>query len=306
MFKFLSSLFGSKESSRPTNESDIINYAENAFSGLGVYAANSMSDDWPKWEKKMVEDLDYLEVQAQKFSSPHIYTLAGNGWNLFAIWYRRKNDDKTTPLRRGISLLEKALEIDPDFEKAKIALGSILVERKQVRDLNRALLLLNSTQSESGQIQELISKAKRWIGDIELDQNFDYTNLQLLPLNALREELKKCRALIRNLKKAKNLDGMRPVLEHMYRLAVLHDAATYVLIHGDYFIDRRKDRAWDKKLQKIVNSINKFSYSSNGEIPSGEGYLSKNDNKNFQLVFGESSKVFYPAKLLEKGKRSRA
>ena len=296
MFKFLSSLFGSKESSRPTNESDIINYAENAFSGLGVYAANSMSDDWPKWEKKMVEDLDYLEVQAQKFSSPHIYTLAGNGWNLFAIWYRRKNDDKTTPLRRGISLLEKA----------KIALGSILVERKQVRDLNRALLLLNSTQSESGQIQELISKAKRWIGDIELDQNFDYTNLQLLPLNALREELKKCRALIRNLKKAKNLDGMRPVLEHMYRLAVLHDAATYVLIHGDYFIDRRKDRAWDKKLQKIVNSINKFSYSSNGEIPSGEGYLSKNDNKNFQLVFGESSKVFYPAKLLEKGKRSRA
>ena len=166
MFKFLSSLFGSKESSRPTNESDIINYAENAFSGLGVYAANSMSDDWPKWEKKMVEDLDYLEVQAQKFSSPHIYTLAGNGWNLFAIWYRRKNDDKTTPLRRGISLLEKALEIDPDFEKAKIALGSILVERKQVRDLNRALLLLNSTQSESGQIQELISKAKRWLARV--------------------------------------------------------------------------------------------------------------------------------------------
>lgn len=48
MFKFLSSLFGAKESNRPTNESDIIKYAENAFSGLGVYAANSMSDDWPK------------------------------------------------------------------------------------------------------------------------------------------------------------------------------------------------------------------------------------------------------------------
>ncbi|MDD3816230.1 MAG: hypothetical protein PHZ02_16480 [Desulfocapsaceae bacterium] len=104
-----------------------------------------------------------------------------------------------------------------------------------------------------------------------------------------------------NLKKAKNLDKMRPVLEQMYRLAVLHDAATYVLLHGDYFIDKRKDRDWDKKLQKIVNSINNFSYSSNGEISSEEGYLSKNDNKNFQLFFGETSKVFHPAKLLEKG-----
>ena len=306
MIKFFSSFFGSKKRKRPTNESDIIKYAENALSGLGAYATNSMSDNWPKWEKMMVEDLDYLEIQAQIFSSPHLYTLAGNGWGLFAIWYRRKKDDKTTPLRRSISLLEKALEIDPDFEKAKISLGSILVERKQVRDLNRALLLLKSVQNKSGQTQELISKAKRWLGDIDFDQNFDYTNLQLLPLNALREELKKCRALIRNLKKAKNLDEMRPVLEHMYRLAVLHDAATYVLIHGDYFIDKMKVRAWDKKLQKIVNFINKFSYSSNGEIPSGEGYLSKNDNKNFQLVFGESSKAFYPAKLLEKGKRSRA
>ncbi|MBU1647779.1 MAG: hypothetical protein KKF37_00300 [Proteobacteria bacterium] len=298
MIKFVSSLFGSKECERPTNESDIRKYAENALSGLGVYATNSLSDDWPKWEKKMEEDLGYLEVQAQKFSSPHLYTQAGNGWGLFAIWYRRKKDDKTIPLRRGISLLERALGIDPDFEKAKIALGSILVERQQVRDLNRALLLLNSIQNKSGQTQELISKAKRWLGDIDFDQSFDYTNLQLLPLNALREELKKCRALIRNLIKDKNLDKMRPVLEHMYRLAVLHDAATYVVLHGDYFIDKNKDRAWDKKLQKIVNSINKFSYSSNGAIPSGEGYLSKNDNKNFQLVFGETSKVFLPAKLL--------
>jgi hypothetical protein len=150
MIKFFSSLFRSKDSKRPQNESDIINYAENAFSGLGVYATNSMSDDWPKWKKKMVEDLNFLEIQAQKFSSPHLYTLAGNGWGLFSIWYRRKEDDKTTPLRRGITLLERALEIDPEFEKAKIALGSILVERKQVRDLNRALTLLNSTHNKSG------------------------------------------------------------------------------------------------------------------------------------------------------------
>lgn len=302
MFKFFSSLFGSKDSKRPQeqDESDIIRYAENALSGLGVYATNSMSDDWPKWEKKMAEDLDFLEVHAQKFSSPQLYTLAGNGWGLFSIWYRRKEDDKTTPLRRAVSLLERALEIDPEFEKAKIALGSILVERKQVRDLNRALLLLNPVQNKSGQVQELICKAKRWLGDIDFDNNFDYANLQLLPLNALREELKKCRALIRNYKKDKKTDEMRPVLEHMYRLAVLHDAATYVLLHGDYFIDEKKDRAWDKKLQKIVNFIGEFSYSYNGEIPSDEGYLSKNDNKNFHLVFGETSKIFYPAKLLEK------
>jgi hypothetical protein len=301
--KLFSSIFGNKESKQSEKESDIIRYAENALSGLGVYASNSMSEDWPKWGERMIEDLTSFEEHAKKFSSPHLYTVAGNGWGLFAIWYRRKNDDKTTPLRHGISLLERALEIDPGFEKAKITLGSILVERKQVRDLNRALLLLNSIQNNSVQTQELISKAKRWLGDIDLNQNFDYANLQLLPLGALREELKKCRALIRNFKKDKNLEKMRPVLEHMYRLAVLHDAATYVLLHGDYFIDKRKDRDWDKKLQKITNSINKFSYSANGAIPSEEGYLSKNDNKNFQLVFGETSKVFQPATLLVKGQQ---
>jgi hypothetical protein len=145
-----------------------------------------------------------------------------------------------------------------------------------------------------------MNKAKRWLGDIDFDKNFDYSKLQLLPLNALREELKKCRALIRSLKKDKKSNEMRPVLEHMYRLAVLHDAATYVLLHGEYFIDERRDRAWDKKLQKIVININKFSYITNGVIPSDEGYLSQNDNKNFQLVFGKTSKVFHPAKLLKK------
>lgn len=298
--KLFPSIFDSREDKRPEKESDIIRYAENALSGLGIYATNSMSEDWVIWEKKMIDDLSFIEEHAKKFSSPHLYTLAGDGWSLFAIWYRRKNDDKTTPLRRAISLLEKSLEIDPYFEKAKVVLGTILVERKQVRDLSRAIDLLNAIRNKSGRIKELINTAKRWIGEIDFDLEVDYQNMQFIPLNFLREERKKCRFLIKKYKKENEFDKLRPVLEHMYRLAMLHDAATYVLLHGDYFIDERKDKAWDKKLKKIASSAIKYSYIANGKILSDEGYLSKNDYKNFELFFGKSTKTFDPIELLDK------
>ena len=306
MLKIFSSLFGSRKKERFSKESDIIQYAENVLSGLGIYATNSMSDDWQKWEQKMRDDLASFERHAKKYSSPRLYTLAGNGWGLFSTWYRRKHEDKTTPLLRAISLFEEALKIDPNFEDAKISLGGMLIERKQVRDLDRGVLILNEVQSKSGHVQALINEAKRWRGEIEFDPTFDYTKVQLLPLGELREERKKCRSLIRSLKKAKKTDEMHPVLEHMYRIAVLHDVATYVMINGDYFIDEKKDKVWDKKLEKIARNVTRYSYVSHGKLvfedaalaESDRYFLSKNDYKSFELIFSKTDKTFDPAKLL--------
>jgi len=114
-----------------------------------------------------------FERYAKKFSSPTLYNLTGKGWENFSIWYRRKNEDKTTPLQQAILMFKEALRIDPDNEDSKVALASVLVERKQVRDLNYAISLLEQIKNKSGQVHELMGKAKRWSGDIKLDSDFD-------------------------------------------------------------------------------------------------------------------------------------
>ena len=269
--------------------------------GTGIYAGGSMSDDWPEWDKKMQNDLALFEQYAKKYSSSTLYILTGEGWLRFSIWYRRKNEDKTTPLQRAISMFNEALKIDPENEEAKIALASVLIERIQVRDLNSALDILEKIPNKSGKVQELISKAKRWTGASKFDSNFEYENIQLIPLGALREERKKCRALIQTFKKEKKNEEIAEVLEHMYRIAVLHDLATYVMLYCGYSIEPEIDRSWDEKLHKISKSINEYSYQNNGKlIESNNCFFSTRDYQVFELIFGESKKIFNPVLLIKK------
>lgn len=300
MFKNLAKILGFDNKTELSSESDIINYAMTVLMGTGIYASQSMTDDWSKWEKKMQSDLEMFEQHAKNFSSPTLYTLTGKGWESFSIWYRRKNEDKTTPLQKAIMMFKEALKIEPDNEESKIALASVLIERKQVRDLEYALSLLGQIKKESGLIQELMSKAKRWTGDINLDTEFDYASIQLIPLGPLREERKNSRALIQKFKKEKNDKAMTKVLEHMYRLAVIHDVATYVMLNCEYSIDPNVDKIWDKKLNNIAKNIDQYSYTNNGKLVESKNcFLSKNDYKAFEMIFGETNKVFDPVSLIK-------
>lgn len=300
MLKTIASVFGLRKKTTLSNESDIINYAIIVLMGTGIYASKSMTDDWPKWEKKMQNDLIMFEQYAKKLSNSTLYTLTGKGWENFSIWYRRKNEDKTTPLRQAIIMFKEALKIEPDNEEAKIALASVLIERKQVRDLDYALSLLEQIKNKSGQVHELMGKAKRWKGDIKIDSDFDYTSIQLIPLGPLREERKQCRALIQKFKKEKNNESMSKVLEHMYRLAVLHDVATYVMLYCEYSIDPNVDKIWDKKLNNIAKNISKYSYTNNGKlVESNNCFLSNNDYKAFEIIFGDTNKIFNPVSLIQ-------
>jgi len=298
MLKFVVSWLASNNQKRPTTEAELFEYGEKVFNGLGVYATKALTDDWPEWGKKMQDDLIWIGGQAEKYSSPRLYSLAGMGWDLFSVWYRRKHEDKEIPLRRAISMFEAALRIDPNHEDAKIGLGKILINRVQVRNIERALEVLEGVQNKTGYVHELISKAKRWKGEIRFDPDFDYTKIQLIPLGNLLEERKKCRALNRSLKKAGEINELRPVLEHVYRIAILHDVVQYVFNKWYCTAKGREKERLDHLLSNIAKEVTQYSYENNGGLVKG-GFLSDNDYKYFELAFGKKDKVFDPTKLVE-------
>jgi hypothetical protein len=171
----------------------------------------------------------------------------------------------------------------------------------QVRDLDNALNILNQVQNKNDEIQFLISKAKRWTGNIEFEPDFNYTNIQLIPLTFLREERKKCRALVQILKKEVKTEELMKVLEHMYRIAVIHDAATFVMLYCGYVVNPPLYASSYRKLQTITKNVHKYSYFKNGKIvESNNCFFSNKDYKVYEMVFGITDKVFNPTTLIKK------
>jgi len=160
---------------------------------------------------------------------------------------------------------------------------------------------LNQIPNKTDEIQVLISKANRWTENIEFNSDFDYTNIELIPLTSLREERKRCRGLVRELKKKKEkTDELIKALEHMYRIAVIHDAATHVMLNCGYVVNTKKYNSCYKNLQKATENIIKYSYQSNGKLKKANNcFFSDNDYKTFEKIFGNTDKVFDPVSLIK-------
>ncbi len=295
------------------NEAQLIIYAKLAFgplliamtpTGAGIvpsYGMKAMSDDWLEWSEKMQKDLFLFERKAIEYSSPKLYVIAGEGWSKFSSWYLRKNDDKKTPLQYAIKMFEEALKIEPNSDEAKTVLGTLLIERVQVRDLKRGLEILQQISNKTDDVQVLISKASRWTGNIEFNSDFDYTKFDLNQLASLGEVRKRCRHLIRKLKKDKDkTDELKEVLDHMYRVALISDAASHVMSNCGHDVDPQKYDACFNKLQKVTENIAQYSYQKNGYLSwSHDSFLSENDYRTYEKIFGRSDKIFNPVSLIE-------
>ncbi len=289
-------------------EAELIFFSKFAFAALAItltgsvsYGAKAMSDDWPEWSERMQNDLFLFERKAIEFSSPKLFVITGEGWSNFSYWYGSKNNDKITPLQYAIKMFDKALRIEPNNEEAKIGLATLLIERMQVRDLKRGLEILQQISNKTDEVQILISKASRWTGNIEFHSNIDYTKIDLIPLTSLGEVRKRCRLLVRELIKEKDkTDELKEVLDYMYRVAVLHDAATYVIRYCEEYDNPQKFDACYKKLKKATEIIVEYSYQNNGYLVwSNNSFFSDNDYRTYEKIFGRSDKVFNPASLIE-------
>jgi tetratricopeptide (TPR) repeat protein len=301
MLRIFKNIFSKERGIEQLNEKGLIDYATIAFSGMGQYASKSMTDDWEEWSAKMQEDLFVFEKKASEYSSANLYIQAGKGWENFTIWYRRKKDDKKTPLNKAISMFEEALKIESGNIDAKTGLASVLIDKVQVRNIEKGLKILDEIPDKTDEIKNLISKANRWTGNIEFNTKFDYTSIELIPLTSLREERKKCRALVRGLKKNKEkTDELAKVLNHMYRIAIIHDAATHVMLNCGYMVEPKHYDQCYKRLQKATKIIKNYSYTENGRLKENNNcFFSDNDYKAFDLIFGSTSKVFDPVSLIE-------
>lgn len=175
-----------------------------------------------------------------------------------------------------------------------------MIERVQVRDLEQGLKLLDEVKEKDSQVQGLIAKAERWLGKLEIKKEFDYTTLQLIPLTVLREERSRSRALIRAMKKETKINDLSQVLDHMYRLAILHDAASFVMLNTEHSFNTKEAKNWDSKLNKLAREIQKYSYAFNGRIKeSNNCYLTENDYKTFQKVYPDVLAILDPVSLIK-------
>lgn len=287
------------------NEGQII---QDAIETVFVFNSTSISNILPVREKSMPSALDKIEQFANEYSSSVLYTLTGIGWENFTAWFLRKDQDKRTPLNKAIRMYHEALRINGENTEAQIALATILVENAQVRDLVSALSILNQIQDKTSNVQGLITKAKRWIGEIELESNFNYSSFKLNTLYAFREERTKCRVLVRSIKKEKKYNELSKVLEHMYRIAILHEVATYLIHRCGYDLNTSVDKVWDKEFEKITKKIHSFSYVKNGKLygftGSNNSFFSENDYKTFDMIFGETDKEFDPTSLIDENIRT--
>jgi curved DNA-binding protein CbpA len=291
----------------------LVKYAHKAFNGLGYFA--QMQDfRYPENRKRgireMLEDIDWLEQRAAGLSSPEIYAELGMALRLYSVWYcyQHLGEDKKPPLERGVKMWEAAVRVSPeeDREGYEYSLAESLVSKPQVRDLKRAREILEGILSPKWKkhVSSIIRTINKWEGTPTVPKSFSYTNMTYVPVGVFHSERSNCRALINKLKKERNIEAIRPVLEHMYRMAILGEAATTIMLASDY--DRRKEHI--KHLKQSVPLVKQMTYEKHGKVvpnlPSSP-FLSANDYKAFELVYGKTDKEFDPEILLSNDLREK-
>ena len=234
-----------------------------------------------KNSKGMLSEIKTIENSIQLWTSKLHYLLA-IAYRNYTSWYIR-GEKRQLMLEKIVVHLEQATCLDTcDFE-SKIELARILIEESQIRNLERAFLIVKEL-NESNKIPQwmnpIIEKAKRWKGDIELPKNNNFAKLDPTPA-VLREERTKLRKVLAESLKA-NDHNSEIIASRLYNLGLLvaylydaHDCNSGVM-----------GMVYDKAEKKMKKISKKFNFAYLGRIKEA-GFLTDMDYKKIEKVFGE-------------------
>jgi hypothetical protein len=182
-----------------------------------------------------------------------------------------------------VDYLEQSTFLDNADIDSKIELARILIEEREIRDLDKALLIVKELDESNALphwMNSIIEKAKRWKVDIEIPSDNDFSRLDPTPA-VLREERTKLRKLLAQSLKAKDINS-KIIASRLYNLSLLV-AYLYDTHHcNSGVIGMVYDNA-AKQMKKISNEFN-FDYL--GRIKEA-GFLTDSDYKRIEKVFGE-------------------
>jgi hypothetical protein len=276
-----------------------LRYAHEIFhDGFGYYHV-LVHQDPAGGEVELVPELIWLEARARALRSVTLYAYAARGWQLVASQCRVRGLDKTGSLLKAISLCEDALLLDPGDGDVRCRYAEILTYSPQVRNFALAAQVLTGIpeSKRTPDIKRLVEDVDRRLGCVAVAREFDYAAFKLYPTGDFEHERKKCRALIRSLKSADDLDDLRATLDHLYRLAVLHRLGSHAS-HLKYRDAAASEEA-ACRARILAKDLSGFSYAGHGRIRTKEGlhFLSEKDYLVFEKVYGRVPKTFDPVQI---------
>ena len=257
-------------------QKDFIQTLDDLTNGLGKFSPLPGSD-YEKNSKSMISDIERIEKSIVDWTADFHYKIA-IAYRNFTAWYAR-GEERTMYLSRVISHLNEALLLDPSNIEIKSELILLLIEEKQIRDLNRALDLikeLENTNSFPAWLYSSKEKAQRWTNKVDLEAYDDYSNIEPTPA-VFREKRTTLRKLIVDSLK----DGMgdKDLAHKLYNLGLLV-SYLYDGHHCNSGVPGYIGDIADDKIRKIKSDFN-FDYM--GRI-NGAQFLTDTDYKRIEKI----------------------
>jgi hypothetical protein len=249
--------------------------------GLGQ-SAPVPGNDLSSRAKLMQSAMEEIEHQVEQETTATVEYALAIAFRNYGAWYTR-GDDRKPYLQRVILHLNRAVALESNHIQAKIELARMLIDEKQVRDLEKGLGIaeeLSKNGSLPDWMDSTVQKAKRWKDKFDVRTNNDFSKVSATPA-VLREERIKLRKILGMTLKENDITNARAAAMRLYNLAILV-AALYGKHDCNSGVSGIMYDSAEKRIKKVTA---KLSYEYLGRIEGAE-FLSNTDYSRIEKVLG--------------------
>lgn len=249
--------------------------------------------------KEMLSVITSVENKYENSKDADLFCNIAIAYRNYTAWFVR-DDEQKLYLEKAIENLRKSISISPDNIDALYELSRLLINEKSIRNLSEGIAIAEKMQAEGKMplpLNSVLARAKRQLSGVKTEDVFDLCSFAEDPSPAVfREERIKIRTLIRTYKKEKNLEELKNTLDKYYQLGVMFTIFFEDSDSGSSFGGEARVNA-QEMIPKICNKI-QYTYIEKGKIFNCN-YISENDWKTFEKVFGKNEKCFDVENILD-------